>query len=205
MDIDFYKKNNRNPVFAGKFYPASKNALISQLDELSSKAVDYQGSQHPRAVIAPHAGYVFSGMVAASAFNQIPENATYKKVFVLASSHQFLFGGAAIFDTGNYETPLGEVKVDNGLARNLIESNEIFIQNPEAHEYEHSLEVQLPFLQYKLGNDFSLIPIILGTNNSDDCKRIAKALEPWFTPENLFVISTDFSHYPAYDDAVETD
>ncbi|RIH65606.1 AmmeMemoRadiSam system protein B [Mariniphaga sediminis] len=197
---------NREPVFAGKFYPASEHSLKSQLKELFENAKSPSpGRNQPLALISPHAGYVFSGPVAASAFNQIPPNAFYKRVFILASSHQFLFKGAAIFDSGNYKTPLGEVKVDTDLGRELISSCPVFQHNPEAHQFEHSLEVQLPFLQHKLGTHFLLIPIILGTNNPDECRQIAHALKPYFTPENLFVISTDFSHYPEYQDAIDID
>ena len=201
----FGKLQNREPVVAGKFYPGKKTELEKQLLDLFTQTVHKPGNQPPRAIISPHAGYVFSGKVAASAFNQIPEDTVFTRVFVLASSHHYLFGGAAVFDSGNYKTPMGEIKVDAELARNLIESNELFRHYPEAHEYEHSLEVQLPFLQYKLKDDFLLVPIILGTNNAADCEIIAKALAPYFTSENLFVISTDFSHYPAYEDAVAND
>lgn len=204
--IPFQQNKNREPAFAGKFYPGSKKALKKQLKELFAEARPKQDSQNqPRAIISPHAGYIFSGKTAASAFNQIPQDADFKRVLVLASSHQFLFGGAAVYSSGNYKTPLGELKVDTELARKLIESDEIFRDYDEAHEYEHSLEVQLPFLQYHLKNDFLLIPIILGTNNPADVEKIGKALAPYFTPENLFVISTDFSHYPEYDDAIEND
>jgi len=201
----FQDRKTREPAFAGKFYPATKKELISQLKELFSKAKENIANSKPRAIIAPHAGYVFSGLVAASAYNQIPDNANYKRVFVLASSHRFLFGSAAVFDSGNYKTPLGEIEVDIELARELISSDKIFTHNPEAHQYEHSLEVQLPFLQHKLDNNFLLVPIILGTNDPSDCKKIANALEPWFVPENLFVISSDFSHYPSYEDAIKND
>lgn len=201
----FQNQLNREPVYAGKFYPATSQALKNELDNLFAAAKEKEGTQQPLAIIAPHAGYVFSGHVAASAYNQISDKTTVKRIFVIASSHQFLFGGAAVFDSGNYETPLGEVKVDTKLGRELTESNELFRHYPEAHQFEHSLEVQLPFLQYKLGNNFLLVPVVIGTNNPDDCKSMAKTLEPWFAPENLFVVSTDFSHYPGYDDAIETD
>jgi MEMO1 family protein len=196
------KLENRAPYFAGKFYPGTEPALRSLLKELFSNAKTLSGPDtRLRAIISPHAGYVFSGQVAASAFNQIPEGKTYKNIFVLASSHQFHFRGAAVFDSGNYETPLGEVLVNGKLSKSLTESNELFSYYPEAHEYEHSLEVQLPFLQYKLKNEFSLVPLVLGTQNPSDCKKMAKTLEPYFIPDNLFVISTDFSHYPDYEDA----
>ncbi len=197
---------NREAAFAGRFYPGTKNELSRTLSILFQKARPKTETPHQlQAIISPHAGYVFSGQVAVSAFNQIPENATYKRVFVLASSHQFHFSGAAIYNQGNYETPLGEIKVDTELANQFIHSSEIFQEKTEAHKFEHSLEVQLPFLQYKLGNNFTLVPFIMGTNQPGDCRKIAEFLQPFFIPENLFVISTDFSHYPEYDDANKVD
>lgn len=195
----------RKPAVAGQFYPETQKALKEQLTELFSQAVTpEERGKAPRAIISPHAGYVYSGAVAASAFNQIPENARYRKVFVLASSHHYLFGGASVY-YNNYSTPLGEIKVDPGIAGELIRASSMFMSKPEVHDPEHSLEVELPFLQYKLGDDFELVPIILGTNNRDDCKTIAQTLMPYFTPENLFVISSDFSHFPGYRDACQID
>ncbi len=197
---------NRKPTVAGQFYPGTKKDLQNELNNLfktAKKRQNFNGIL--KALISPHAGYVFSGGVSASAFNQIPENTNYERVFILASSHQFHFGGASVFTEGNYETPLGEVKVDIDLAKSLEKSSEIFKHQPEAHNYEHSLEVQLPFLQHKLGSNFKLIPIILGTNSATDCKKIAAALQPYFSNENLFVVSSDFSHYPGYEDANKVD
>ncbi len=201
-----FNKQNRKAVFAGQFYPGKKSELENQLSELFNNASPiFSENSSLQAIISPHAGYIFSGEIAASAFNQIPKNVVYKRVFVLASSHQFTFSGAAVFCDGNYETPLGEIKVDTKLSKKLVETFDVFYDNPEVHKNEHSLEVQLPFLQYKLGNNILLVPIILGTNSSDDCKEIAAALKPWFNSENLFVISSDFSHYPNYDDACKVD
>lgn len=202
----FKNKGNREAAFAGKFYPELKQELTRQLNGFFKNAeAGIKTQQKLQAVISPHAGYVYSGKIAASAFNQIPESAVYKRVFVLASSHQFLFQGAAVYCNGNYETPLGEIKVDTTLSKKLAESYEIFEDKPEVHQNEHSLEVQLPFLQQKLGNSFQLVPIILGTNQPEICKKIAHVLKPWFTSENLFVISSDFSHYPEYSDATKVD
>jgi len=203
---DFQKAENRPPEFAGKFYPGTKGALNKLLEELFTEATPKKNPQNrTRAIISPHAGYVFSGKVAASAFNQIVGNENFKKVFVIASSHQFLFGGASVYKQGNYETPLGEIPVDRETASKLSNASELFQHDAEAHHFEHSLEVQLPFLQFKLKTDYELVPIILGTNNARDCQKIADVLNPYFVPENLFVISTDFSHYPSYDDAVKND
>lgn len=199
-------KTNRKPAVAGQFYPATSDKLQKELNKLFEKAEKKQASEEIlQAIISPHAGYIFSGQVAASAFNQIQDKALYEHVIVLASSHQFHFSGAAVYTGGNYETPLGEIETDIQEAKKIIDSSPVFHDNPEAHLYEHSLEVQLPFLQHKLGHNFKLIPIILGTNSALDCKKIATALSPYFTPENLFVISTDFSHYPNYNDAGKID
>jgi AmmeMemoRadiSam system protein B/AmmeMemoRadiSam system protein A len=199
-------KKNRTAAFAGKFYPDTKQKLTTQLEDLFKKAKQPDENYSAlRALIAPHAGYVFSGEVAASAYNQIPTDALYKRIFVLASSHQYRFKGASVYNCGNYVTPLGEIEVDQKLANQLIDSSSLFFGKTEAHQYEHSLEVQLPFLQYKFGTKIILVPIILGTDNPDDCKKIADVLRPWFTKENLFVISTDFSHYPDYYDANKLD
>jgi len=195
----------REPAVAGQFYPGKKSELKKQLSDLFKRAQQKNTQGTLRAIISPHAGYVFSGEVAASAFNQIPPNKKYKRVFVIASSHRYHFNGAAIYNRGNYRTPLGEIEVDTVLAEKLNNSSDVFLDNLESHENEHSLEVQLPFLQQKIGNDFLLVPIILGTNSADEVKKIANVLSPFFTRENLFIISTDFSHYPAFSDAVEAD
>jgi hypothetical protein len=203
------KDNAREAQFAGQFYPGNKNELTQQLCRLFEKtktqAKNEVKKQMLRALIVPHAGYVFSGEVAAAAYNQIRENARYKRVFVLASSHRYSFNGAAVFFTGNYKTPLGEIKVDTQLAGDLLKSSDLFIEHNEAHENEHSLEVQLPFLQHKLGNNFLLVPIILGTHEPVICQKIAGELKSWFSPENLWIISTDFSHYPEYENARKVD
>ena len=200
---------HRDPQFAGQFYPNDKTRLKTELEMLFSGAeTDFgyfsSSCDRLRALISPHAGYVFSGKVAAAAFQQIPENASYKRVFVLASSHRYSFNGAAMF-FGNYKTPLGEIATDTEVLDQLKQQSELFIQHNEAHHNEHSLEVQLPFLQHKLNNKFLLVPLILGTLSPETCKEMARVLKPWFTPENLFVISTDCSHYPNYDDAKQVD
>mgnify|MGYP000654548944 CR=1 FL=1 len=148
--MDFWNDNNKNhkAAVAGKFYPGTKTALENKLEKLFAEVKKETRNTHLlQALISPHAGYVFSGKVAASAFNKIPEKADYQHIFVLASSHQYHFNGAAIFTQGNYETPLGEIQVDKKLGRILEKTSDIFKNKNEAHEHEHSLEVQLPFLK----------------------------------------------------------
>ncbi|WP_319500434.1 AmmeMemoRadiSam system protein B [uncultured Draconibacterium sp.] len=197
----FNNNKNREPAVAGQFYPSSASTLRNELEELFSTAVTVKTSQPLRAIVSPHAGYIYSGEIAAAAFKQIPANKNYRSIFVLASSHRYTFGGAAVYTEGNYETPLGEISVNKKIGKQLLASSTIFVDHNESHFYEHSLEVQLPFLQHRLSNNFTLVPIILGTHSTGICMKLAKALRPYFTPDNLFVISTDFSHYPSYENA----
>lgn len=194
--------STREPQFAGKFYPENKSELLNQLNAFFENAkTQTKASTAPQAIIVPHAGYVFSGQVAANGFQQIPQNMKYKRVFVLASSHRYSFDGAALYCSGNYMTPLGEVEVDIKLTNHLLQLSDLFNDYPNAHEQEHSVEVQLPFLQHRLGSGFLFVPIILGTYKPETCKKIAGILQEWFTPENLWIISTDFAHYPNYENA----
>jgi hypothetical protein len=195
---------DRPAAVAGQFYSSQPGQLSKDLGLLFAKAHPKESS-NVLAVISPHAGYVFSGQVAASSFNQLDENKSYDNIFILASSHRYAFEGASVYDKGNYETPLGKVPVNLELAHRLVEEYPVFNNRSDAHLLEHSLEVQLPFLQYKLGDDIQIVPIVLGTQSATTCREIAKALKPFLNDNNLFVISTDFSHYPEYDDAVLVD
>lgn len=196
---------NREAVFVGKFYEENPVKLKQELEQLFKQAKTNQGLE-PIAIISPHAGYVFSGKTAASSFNQIDTTQKYDNVFILAPSHHVLERGAALYTKGNYETPLGEVNVNIPLCKELIKKfPTLFCENDSAQEKEHSLEVQLPFLQYKLGNKFQLVPIVVMTDNADECKQMAAALSPYFNARNLFVFSSDLSHYPTFDDANRVD
>jgi MEMO1 family protein len=195
----------REPVVAGSFYPADAGQLGTQLASLFSAVDDEKTDDNIAAVIVPHAGYVFSGEVAASAFARLNPEKQFSRIFLIGTSHHITLNGASIYNTGDYQTPLGLVKVDTDLATRLIEENRIFRFVPGAHNREHSLEVQLPFLQYHLKKPFKIVPVIIGTQSAETCKSIAEALKPYFTPENLFVVSSDFSHYPSYADALKND
>ena len=195
---------DRKPAAAGRFYPGEPDELRSTLARLFSKAKPPAGS-NVAGIVCPHAGYVFSGRVAASAYNQVDPGRQYDNVFVIASSHQVSFDGASVYNRGDYLTPLGKVKVNIELANELISKNPVLTFNPEADKTEHSLEVQIPFLQYHLNKDFKLVPIVIGAQTEESCRKIARALKPYFNDRNLFVFSTDFSHYPSYSDAQTAD
>jgi MEMO1 family protein len=196
---------DRQPAVAGKFYPGTADALKKQLASHFAEAVPSKHIPGIAALIAPHAGYDYSGDVAASAFNQLDPAARYDNVFVIGSSHHVSFEGASVYCDGNFITPLGTVKVNMELGRELCRRRGVFSNRTDAHTDEHSLEVQLPFLQYRFGEKLRIVPIVLGTQTPEICRKIADVLKPYFTSKNLFVISTDFSHYPAYEDAVAVD
>lgn len=195
---------NRKTCVAGQFYSADKKELSSNLSRFFSGA-ENAGLANANAIISPHAGYVFSGGVAASAFAHVDREKKYEYVFVLAPSHRMSFDGASVYWQGNYETPLGEMQVARELAYGFWQKHKVFQFGPESHIQEHSLEVQLPFLQFWLKKDFLLVPIVIGTQNAVTCRKIAEILKPYFNANNLFVISSDFSHYPEYDDACRVD
>jgi hypothetical protein len=196
-------KQDRPPAVAGSFYPSSETELIRMLENAfgTTKKIE---EKNPLAIIVPHAGYIYSGNVAAAGFRQIDRKSRFEHIFLLGSSHTMYFNGAAVYDQGDFITPLGKVKVDT-LARWLTMNYKVFDSNPKPHLKEHSLEVQLPFLQYWLEQDFSIVPIILGGEDRETCRKVAEALRPFFNSKNLFIISTDFSHYPDYQDAQYSD
>ncbi len=195
----------REPAVSGLFYDEDPLKLRAQIALLFDDLPEISHPIELRGLILPHAGYIYSGRVAAAGISLIEPNSGFKRIFLIGSSHRMGFDGASIYLGTAFRTPLGEVKVDTSTAEQLALSSPFFAFNPMAHEKEHALEVQLPLLQYHLNQPFNIIPILIGTRDPATCKEMAQVLKPWFTPENLFIISTDFSHYPTYDDAVATD
>ena len=199
------KTTDRQPVAAGKFYSSDKQTLASDISGLFESGRKTPAGLNVRAIISPHAGYVFSGKIAAEAFQSIPRNSVYKNIFIIGSSHVMSFEGASVYNSGDYITPLGKMIVNRDIADKLIRSNKVFNFPVTAHVQEHSIEVQLPFIQYYFKETPPIVPIIIGTHNESTVKKIAEALRPYFADENLFVISSDFSHYPSYTEANRTD
>ena len=214
---------------ANRFYTGNARELSEEVDSFLALHRNDAKYSNVAALIVPHAGYYFSGNVAASAYMAIDLKKQYKRIFLLGPSHHEWLDGASVnTEADYYATPLGNVKVDHETAVALTNTNRtnntnnlsnadvdsVFCYRPEAHDREHCLEVQLPFLQRFFTHHSSLItstdvpsivPIVISTNDYDKLKRIAEVLKPYFTDENLFVISSDFSHYPSYEDACEVD
>jgi len=140
--------DDRVPAVAGQFYPASATELRETLKQLFTQARKPSGTDDIRALIVPHAGYVFSGLVAASGFLQIDPGRDVANVFLIGVSHTAAYAGAAVYIAGDFLTPLGRVPVNKDIGRHLLAQRGLFLEHNRAHEAEHSLEVQLPFLQY---------------------------------------------------------
>ena len=191
---------------ANRFYTGDARELSEEVDSFLALHRGATIYHHVAAVIVPHAGYYFSGNVAASDYMSVPADQPYKRIFLLGPSHHEWLDGASVnTEADYYATPLGNVKVDRETARSISDADSVFSYQPKAHDREHCLEVQLPFLQRRLGDVPPIVPIIISTNDFNKLKRIAHVLKPYFTEENLFVISSDFSHYPSYEDACEVD
>ena len=197
---------------ANRFYTGDARELSEEVDSFLTLHAKDKKYKHVAALIVPHAGYYFSGNVAAAAYQSIPDDVQYKRIFLLGPSHHEWLDGASVnTEYDYYSTPLGNVKVDVETARLLTntdgtdKTDSVFFYNPKAHDREHCLEVQLPFLQRRFGEVPPIVPIIISTNDFRKLKRIAETLKPYMTEENLFVVSSDFSHYPKYEDACEVD
>jgi MEMO1 family protein len=201
---------DRPPIAAGRFYSAHAEKLEIEIGKMIGEAEkeltqELPSSEDLLAIIAPHAGYIFSGTVAASAFLQLRNIKPRKNIFILGSSHHTDFNGASIYNLGDYLTPFGKVKVNLEIANKIIQSSKIIDFVQVAHAHEHSIEVLLPFIQYFWHNDFQIIPVILATHSVEICSNLAKELQVYFTHENLFVVSTDLSHYPSFSNALKVD
>ena len=191
----------RKPAVAGQFYAGDAQELRHDLKECFQQC-KASHLEHVQAIIVPHAGYVFSGITAASAFASIQPDAQYEHIFLLGPSHHVYLDKASVnVAASEYATPLGNVPVDTALCKSLLAKSDAFTYNNRAHDSEHCLEVELPFLQYHFKKVAPIVPIIIATQKLSILQEIAHVLQPYMNERNLFVISSDFSHYPAYLDA----
>ncbi len=194
----------RKPAVAGTFYPAEARILSQQVKEFLSRAKKENISGEIIGLISPHAGYMYSGQVAAYAFKLL-EGKKFDTVVVIAPSHRAYFRGASVYDRGSYETPLGLIPVDQELGKKLREQSSLIQSSTQGHTQEHSLEVQLPFLQDTIG-EFNLVPLVLGDQSYQTCAEVARALSRVLQGKKvLLVASTDLSHFHSYERAVKMD
>ena len=183
----------RRPAVAGSFYPAHAEALRSAVDRLVAQATPPPIHGTLRALIAPHAGYVYSGPIAASAYTVLARASSRPhRIVLLGPSHHLPFHGLALPEAEALETPLGVVPVDP-LAASLPQRFSQVIRLDGAHQREHSLEVQLPFLQCVLPEGFTLVPMAVGRATPEEVSEVIELA--WSLPGTLVLVSTDLSHY----------
>ena len=196
----------REPAVSGTFYPGNAEALAHDIEQYLSQAAPPEIKGEIKGLIAPYAGYMYSGPVAAWGYKALSGH-RYDTVIVIAPSHRSYFSVAAILKRGGYRTPLGVVEIDEEFAADLLKQGGPIVSDLHAHQDEHSLEVQVPFLQYVL-KDFRMVPLIMGAHDVDLCEELASALFRAIegsTKRFLVVGSTDLSHYYPYRHAIELD
>jgi AmmeMemoRadiSam system protein B/AmmeMemoRadiSam system protein A len=185
------------------FYPGEPNALSAEVDDLLGGVEELAPRLgFPKALVVPHAGYVYSGPVAARAYDELgTARGIVRRVVLLGPCHRVAVRGLAVPTAEAFATPLGQVPVDRPALRSVQDLPQV-VPSDAAHALEHSLEVQLPFLQKLLG-EFSLVPLAVGTASVEEVSQVLERL--WGGPETLIVVSTDMSHYHAYEEARRID
>jgi len=193
----------RRPAVAGAFYPGDSEALSRELVEMLEQTVeDAPAPAFPKLVIVPHAGYIYSGPVAASAYDRLrTARGIVTRVVLLGPAHRVPVRGLALPGAAAFDTPLGRIPIDAEAAARIRDLEQV-VESPQAHALEHSLEVQLPFLQRVLGQ-FALVPLVVGEATAQEVAQVLERL--WGGPETLIVISSDLSHYLPYEEARRTD
>ncbi len=188
------------------FYPDNPKELTREIETYLEQASPEAITGEIKGIISPHAGYIYSGGVAAWAYKTL-QNRDYDRVILIAPSHKSYFEGAALQERGGYRTPLGVVTIDEEFAGNLLHESRLIQSNLPVHQGEHSLEVQLPFLQIVL-KEFRIIPLITGTQDSAVSEALGSALSQVIRKspgKSLVVGSTDLSHYYPYSHALTLD
>ncbi len=192
----------RPAAIAGMFYPGKPDVLARNVDALLAAATPAATMAVPKAIIAPHAGYIYSGPIAASIYALIaPARARIKRVVLLGPTHRVAIHGIALPGVNAFATPLGNIAIDAGAVKQLMALPYVGV-SAEAHRQEHSLEVHLPFLQ-KVINEFTLVPLAVGRATAQQVASVIDML--WGGEETLIVISSDMSHYLPYAEAQATD
>ena len=198
----------RNPVVAGLFYPGNKTQLKDKLEKLFEHTTTETVDIHPIGLISPHAGYEYSGRIAAEGYKQV-QSKGYDNVIVICPSHYDYFDGCSIYG-GDYATPLGTIATNRALAKAIIATSSAVMESSQGHNQEHALEVQLPFLQVALGN-FQLVPIVMGFQDFYVAKELSDAIiatldDAAFKKQTTLIVgSSDLSHYHPADVAKQLD
>ena len=201
----------RSPQVAGQFYPSEPQQLQQTIDQYLSKSMDAPALDGELiAVLAPHAGYPFSGAIQGYSYHLLKKN-SFNTVIVIGTAHYFPVEGAAVYDGSAYQTPLGVVATDKDFIKDLLGATSWIESNSSAHDQEHSVETQIPFLQRTLSEGFQVVPIVMGGASLEVCQTIGRAIAQVAKihqdrgKKTLLVASSDLTHYPTDEDARRVD
>ncbi|MBC8376653.1 MAG: AmmeMemoRadiSam system protein B [FCB group bacterium] len=195
-------KQIRPPAVSGMFYPGDPHTLEDQIANFIQEKPN-ETTVVPKVIIVPHAGTVYSGSIAAAAYRTLLQyRHVIRKVILLGPAHRVFLHGLALPTVDQFQTPLGEINLDTQTIQNLVDEYPQISISDQAHAEEHSLEVQLPFLQKVLAS-FRLIPFVVGEATQKEVADVIETL--WGGDECLIVISTDLSHFHSYDEAIKLD
>lgn len=205
---------DRKPYVAGIFYPSDKVALINEIESLFKSRlgpgevppVSIEGPRNILGLISPHAGYTYSGAIAAHGYYHLALDGLPETVVLIGPNHTGLGGAISVYPGGKWHTPLGEVRVNEELARMIVETSPLLEADTLAHKYEHSIEVQIPFLQYiygKANKTFEIVPVVMMYQSWAGVETLGEALVKVLRSldkaDYLLIASTDYSHYvPAH-------
>ncbi len=185
----------RRPAVAGMFYPANPEKLQAQITGLFNKVEKTpENNIAIQGIVAPHAGYVYSGLTAAYAYKPLAEK-KYTRIIILSPSHREYFGGISIYDGDAWDTPLGRVKIARDVAEKMEASSPAIMRSMAGHRDEHGVEVHLPFLQHLYGHDFEFVPVVMGEQSHNNIIELSHALLEVMDDDTLIVASSDLSHF----------
>lgn len=183
----------REPAVAGMFYPKEPNRLKEEIAYHYSAAEKYLAEKNIFGMVAPHAGYTYSGTTACYAYKS-SEEGKHKTIVLLSPSHYEYFNGITIYNGDKYKTPLGEIEIDMELSAKYTSSSSAIYKGAEGHRKEHGVEVHLPFLQMIFG-EFKLLPLVMGDQNDSNINELCKSIVENFRDDQLIIASSDLSHF----------
>lgn len=200
----------RPPAFAGQFYAGTKASLLKQIEwcythphGLGEIPKAQAGPRRVVGLVSPHAGYMYSGPVAAHGFAFVAQDGKPSSIVIIGPNHTGIGSGVSIMTSGKWQTPLGAVEIDKQLASSIKQSSDIIDEDVVAHAGEHSLEVQLPFLQHLFGDKFKIVPICMMMQDKETSEEVGRAIAKAVAKKDVIVIaSTDFTHYESQQSAV---